>query len=110
MSQENMERSFFFPCEPVQSSEEGATGGWIKLHDEELRNLDSSPDIMTMKWARHVASIKEKRTAYRVLVAKPKGKRPLGRPRRRWEGSIETDLTEIGLEIVDWIHLTQNSE
>jgi hypothetical protein len=62
-----------------------------------------------MKWARNVAPIEEKRTAYRVLFVKPKGKCPLGRPRRRWKGSIETDLAEIGREIVDWIILTHNS-
>jgi hypothetical protein len=66
------------------------TGGWRKLHSEELNNLYSSPSIIRiiksrrMRWADHVARMGEKRNVYRLLVGKPKGKRPLGRPRRRW--------------------------
>jgi hypothetical protein len=67
------------------------TGEWRKLHNEELRDLYSSPSIIIriiklrrMKWAGHVARMREKRNAYRLLVGKPEGKRPLGRPRRRW--------------------------
>jgi hypothetical protein len=65
-------------------------GEWRKLHNEELRDLYSSPSIIRiiksrrMKWAGHVARMGEKRNAYRLLVGKPEGKRPLGRPRRRW--------------------------
>jgi hypothetical protein len=64
-------------------------GGWRKLHDEELHNLYSLHSIIrtiksrTMRWAGHVARMGEKRTAYRISVRKPEGKRPLGRPRRR---------------------------
>jgi hypothetical protein len=78
------------------------TGQWRKLHNGELHNLYSSPDIIRqiksrrMRWAGHVARMGEGRNVYRVLVGKPKGKRPLGRPRRRWEDRIKTDLREIG--------------
>jgi hypothetical protein len=90
------------------------TGGWRKLHNEELHNLYSSPSIIRiiksrrMKWARHVARMGEKRNVYRLLVGKPEGKRPLGRPRRRWINNIEMDLLEIGLNVVDWIGLTMD--
>jgi hypothetical protein len=66
------------------------TGGWRKLHIEELHDLYSSPSIIRMiksrrlRWAGHVARIGEKRNSYRILVGKPEGKRPLERPRRRW--------------------------
>jgi hypothetical protein len=86
----------------------GETGGWIKLHNEELHKLYSSSSIiriiksMGMRWAGHVARMGEKRNVYRLLVGKPQGKRPLGRPRRRWI------LLEIGLSVVDWIGLAQD--
>jgi hypothetical protein len=79
------------------------TGEWRKLHNEELHKLYSSPDIIRhvkwrrMRWAGHVARIGEERKVYKVLVGKPEGKRPLGRPRRRWEDGIRMDLGEIGL-------------
>jgi hypothetical protein len=67
---------------------DGVTGGWRKLHNEELHNLYSSPSIIRiiklMRWTGHVARMGEKRNVYRVLVRKSEGKRPLGRPRRRW--------------------------
>jgi hypothetical protein len=77
------------------------TGDWRKVHNEELHNLYSSPDINRMiksrrvRWAGHVARIGEK-NAYRILVGKPEGKRPLGRPRRRWVDNIKIYLREIG--------------
>jgi hypothetical protein len=77
-------------------------GGWRKLHNEELHNLYCSPSIIRiiksrrMRWAGHVACMGEKRNAYRILVGKPEGKRPLGRPRCRWEDNIRMDLREIG--------------
>jgi hypothetical protein len=80
-----------------------------KLHSEELHNLYSSPDIIRqiksrrMRWAEHVARMGEERKVYKVLVGKPEGKRPLRRPRRRWEDMIRMDLREIGWRGVDWI-------
>jgi hypothetical protein len=74
------------------------TVGWRKLHNEELRDLYSSPSIIKIiksrrtRWAGHVARMREKRNAYRLLVGKPEGKRPLGRPRRRWMDKIKMDL------------------
>jgi hypothetical protein len=61
-----------------------------------------------MRWAGHVTRIGEKRNVYRLLVGKPEGKRPLGRPRRRWMDNIKKDLLEIGLNVVDWIGLAQD--
>jgi transcription termination factor 2 len=61
-----------------------------------------------MRWAGHVAQIGEKRNVYRLLVGKSEGKRPLGRPKRRWRDNIKTDLLEIGLSVVDWIGLAQD--
>jgi hypothetical protein len=90
------------------------TGGWRKLHNEELHNLYSSPSIIRiiksrrMRWAGHVARMGEKRNVYRLLVGKPEGKRPLGRLRRMWIDNIKMDLLEIGLSVVDWIGLTQD--
>jgi hypothetical protein len=62
-----------------------------------------------IKWAGHVARMGEKRNVYRLLVGKPEGERPLGRPRRRWIGNIKMALLEIGLNVVDWIGLAQDS-
>jgi hypothetical protein len=78
------------------------TGEWRKLHSGELHNLYPSADIVRqiksrrMRWAGHVARMGEGRNVYGVLVGKPKGKRPLERPRRRWEDGIKMDLREIG--------------
>jgi hypothetical protein len=92
------------------------TGEWRKLHNEELHNLYSSPDIIRqvksrrMRWAGHVARMGEETNVYKVLVGKPEGKRPLRRPRRRWEDGIRMDLREIGLGDVDWIRLSQDRD
>jgi hypothetical protein len=78
------------------------TGYWRKLHNDELHNLYSSPNIIRMiksrriRWTGHVARMGETRNAYRILVGKPEGKRPVGRPRRRWVDDIKMDLREIG--------------
>jgi hypothetical protein len=66
--------------------------------------------LIMMRWARHVARMGEKRNAYRILVGKPEGKRPLGRPRRRWEDSIRMDLREIGWGDIGWIDLSQDRD
>jgi hypothetical protein len=89
-------------------------GEWRKLHNEELRDLYSSPNIiriiksMRMRWADHVARMGAKRNAYRLLVGKAEGKRPLGRPRRRWVDNIRMDLGEVRWSDVDWIGLAQD--
>jgi hypothetical protein len=94
---------------------DGVTGGWRKLHNEDLHDLYSSPSIIRiiksrrMTWAGHVARMGKKRNVYRLLVGKPEGKRPLGRPRRRWIDNIKMDLLEMGLSVVDWIGLAQDS-
>ena len=86
-------------------------GEWRKLHNEELNDIYSSPKIVRliksrkMRWAGHVAHMGERRGVYKVLVRKPEGKRPFGRPRRRWEDYIKMDLQELGCEAMDWIEL-----
>jgi hypothetical protein len=90
------------------------TGGWRKLHNEELHNLYSSPSIIRiitlsrMRWAGHVARMGEKKNVYRLLVGNPEGKRTLGRARHRWIDNIKTDLLETGLNVVDWIGVAQD--
>jgi hypothetical protein len=91
------------------------TGGWRKLHNEELHSLYSSPSIVRvikarrMRWAGHVAH-GGVRGAYNILVERPEGRRPLGRPRRRWEDNIKMDLREIGFGDVDWVHWAQDRD
>jgi hypothetical protein len=86
-------------------------GSWRKLHNDEPNNLYSSPNIARviksrkMRWAGHVARIGEGRGVYRVLVGRPEGKRPLGRPKRRWEDNIKVDLRETGIDGATWIRL-----
>jgi len=92
------------------------TGEWNRLHDEELNDLYSSPNIVRMiksrrmRWAEHVARRVEEREVYRVLLGKPEGRRPLGRPRRRWEDNISMDLKEVGCGYMDWIGLAQDRD
>jgi hypothetical protein len=94
---------------------DNVTGEWKKLHNEELHILYSFPNIIRqiksrrMRWAGHVARIEEERKVYKVLVGKPEGKRPLERPRRRWEDRIRMDLREIGCGSIEWIQLAQDS-
>jgi hypothetical protein len=93
---------------------DGVMGGRRKLHNEELHNLYPSPSIIRIiksrrtRWAGHVARMGEKMNVYRLLVAKPEGKRPLGRPRHRWINNIKMDLLKIGLRVVDYIGLAQD--
>ena len=92
--------------------------GWIirRLHNEELYDLYSSPNIVRvikskrMRWVGHVARMGEERGVYRVLVGKPEGKRPLGRPRRRWVDNIRMDLQEAECGYMDWIGLAQDRD
>jgi hypothetical protein len=98
------------------SSSIALTGGWRKLRNEELHNLYSSPSIIRviksrrMTWTGHVARMGERRNAYRILVGNPEGKRPLGRPRRRWVDNIKMDLRKIGWNGGDWIDLAQDRD
>jgi hypothetical protein len=90
------------------------TGGWRKLHNVELHNLYSSRSIIRiinwrrMRWAGHMARMGEKRNVYRVLLGKPEGNRPLGRPRHRWIDNIKLSLLAISLGVVHWIDLAQD--
>jgi hypothetical protein len=91
------------------------TGDWRKLHNEELHNLYSSPNIIRMiksrkmRWAGHVARMGEKWNAYRILVGKPEGKRPLERP-RWWVDNIKIDLRKIGWDGMDYINLAHDRD
>jgi hypothetical protein len=94
---------------------DGVTGKWRKLHNEELNDLYSLPNIVRvvksrrMRWSEHVARMGEERGVHRVLVGKPEGKRPLGRPRRRWE-DIKMDIQEVGCGIMDCNELAQDRD
>jgi hypothetical protein len=92
------------------------TGEWRRLHNEELSYLCSSRNIIRviksrrMRSVGHVARMGERRGVRRVLVRKPEGKRPLERPRRRWEDNIKMDLQEVGCGDMDWIDLAQDRD
>jgi len=91
-------------------------GEWRKPHNEELTDLYSPPNIfgviksIRMRGAGRVVCIGERRSAYRVLVGKPEGKRSLRRPRHRWENNIKMDLQEVGCGGVDWLELAQDRD
>ena len=91
------------------------TGEWRKLHNEELNDLYSLPNILRvvksrrMRWVGHVARMGDT-GVHRVLVGKPEGKRPLGRPRHRWEDNIKMDLQEVGGVGGDWMELAQDRD
>ncbi|KAJ4435318.1 hypothetical protein ANN_17928 [Periplaneta americana] len=92
------------------------TGEWRKLHNTELHTLYSSPDIIRniksrrLRWAGHVARRGESRNAYRVLVGRPEGKRPSGRPKRTWEDNIKMELREVEYDDREWINLAQDRD
>jgi hypothetical protein len=99
----------------IFGSEREGDGSWRKMHNDELHNLFSSPNIIRviksrrMRWMRHVAHMGGGgRGVYRVLVGRSKGKRPLGRPRHKWEDNIKMDLRETGIDGVNWIQLAQD--
>jgi len=95
---------------------EEVTGEWKRLYNEELNDLYPSPNIVRviksrrMRWAGHVARMGEERGVYRVLVGKPEGKRPLGRPRRRLVDNIRMDLREVGCGFMDLIGRAQDRD
>ena len=92
------------------------TGEWRKPHNEELNDLYSLPIIVQviksrrMRWAGHAARMGEDRGVQKMLVGKPEGKRPLGRPKRRWENNIKMDLQEVGGGRGDWMELAQDRD
>jgi hypothetical protein len=92
------------------------TGEWRKLHNAELSDMYSLPNIVRvvksrrMRWAGHVARMGEERSVHRVLVGKPEGKRPVGRPRRRWEDNIKMYLQEVGGSCGDWMDLARDRD
>jgi hypothetical protein len=95
---------------------EEVTGGWRNLHNKELNNLYSSPNIVRviksrrMRWAGYVARMGEGRVVYRVLVGKPEERRPMGRPRRRWEDNIRMDLRKVECGCVNRMELAQDKD
>ena len=109
-----------FDCRVLRSifgpRRDEVTREWRKLHNEELNDLYSSPNNVRvikwgrMRWAGQVARMGERKGVYRVLVGKPEGKKPLGRPRSRWEENIKIDLQKVGCGDMDWIELAQDRE
>ena len=93
-----------------------ATGEWRRLHNDELNDLYSSPNVVwviksrRMRRAGYVALMGDERGVYRVLVGKPEGRRPLGRPRCRWADNIRMDLKQVGCGYMDWIGLAQDRD
>jgi hypothetical protein len=103
----------------VRGSDTGfcdSKGEWRRLHNKELYALYSSPSIIRvmksrrLRWAGHVARMGERGGVYRALVGKPEGRRPLRRPRRRWEDNIKMDLLEVGWGGMDWINVAQDRD
>jgi len=97
-------------------SRDEVTGELRRLHNEELNDLYSSPNIVRviksrrMRWAGHVARMGEERAVCKVVVGKPEGRRPLGRPRCRWADNVRMDLQEVGCVYMDSIGLDQDRD
>jgi hypothetical protein len=95
---------------------DGVTGEWRRLHNEELNDLYSSPNIILviksrrMRWTGYVARMGEGRGAYMILVGRPERRRPLGRPRRRWEDNIKIELQQVGWGGMEWIDMAQDRD
>jgi hypothetical protein len=93
-----------------------ATGEWRRLHNAEFNDLYSSPNFIQviksrrLGWAGHVARMGEERGAYRILVGRPEGRRPLGRSRCRSEDNIKMDIREVGWGDMNWIELAQDRD
>jgi hypothetical protein len=113
---EKRDNADFNPIISISPKRDEVTGEWRKLHNEELNDLHSLPNIVRvvksrrMRWAGHVAHMGEGRGVHRVLVGKPEGKRSLGRPRRRWEDNIKMDLQEVGGGCGDWMEQVQDRD
>jgi hypothetical protein len=92
------------------------TGEWRRLRNEELYDRQSSPDIVwvirsrIIRWEGHVARMGNRRSSYRVLVGRPEGKRPLAKPRCRWENNIKMDVQNVVWGGVDWIDLAYDRD
>ena len=88
---------------------------WRRLHNEELHSLYRSPNTVRviksrrLRWAGYVARMEESRSAFKILTGKPTAKRPLWRPRRRWEDNIRMDLEEVGINAGNWVDSAQES-
>ena len=92
------------------------SGEWRRLHNEKLHSLYRSHNIVRVirsrrfRWAGHVARMEEGRSAFKILRGNPIGKRPLGKPRRRWEDNIRMDLEEVGINAVNWVDSVQDRD
>ena len=95
---------------------DGVTGEWRKLHNEELNDLYSSPNIVRViksrriRWVVHVAHMEGRRVVHKVFVVKREGKIPLRRPRCRWKDNIKMDFQEVGKGCGDWMELAKDRE
>ena len=91
-------------------------GEWSTLHNEELHRLYRSPNICwvirfgRLRWTGHVVRMEEGESAFKILIARPTGKKPLGKPRRRWEDNIEMDLKEIYINTRNWVDSAQDRD